>query len=119
MDKVFIRQLRVDTIIGVYDFEKQAKQPLFFDLEMTTDFAKAAQSDDVSYVVDYAKVSDRIIRYCNEHTVELLETLAEQIAHIVLTEYAVTTLRLTISKPHAVLEAQTVGIQITRSRDTA
>jgi dihydroneopterin aldolase len=113
-DKVFIRQLQVNTIIGVYDFEKQAKQPLFFDVEMLTDFSKAAQSDNVDDVVDYAKVSQRIIAHCEQEQVELLETLAEQLASIILTEFAVSQVTLRIGKPQAVLEAQTVGIEITR-----
>lgn len=116
MDKVFIRQLRVNTIIGVYDFEKQAKQPLLFDLDMTTDFAKAAQTDDVAFVVDYAKVSERIIAHCQQQPVELLETLAEQLANLIFAEFAVSELRLKIDKPQAVLEAQSVGIEITRVR---
>ena len=113
-DKVFIRQLQVNTIIGVFDFEKQAKQPLFFDVEMLTDFSKAAQSDNVDDVVDYAKVSQRIIAHCAQEQVELLETLAEQLTGIILNQFAVSQVTLRISKPQAVLEAQTVGIEITR-----
>lgn len=115
-DKVFISQLRVDTIIGVYDFEKQAKQPLFFDVTMLTDFSQAAESDDVNDVVDYAKVSERIISHCKTEQVELLETLAEQLTTIILAEFAVSQVTLRISKPQAVLEAQTVGIEITRAK---
>ena len=118
LDKVFIKQLQVNTIIGVFDFEKQAKQPLLFDVEMLTDFSKAAQTDNVDDVVDYAKVSQRIIEHCSSEQVELLETLAEQLANIILTEFAVTQVTLGISKPHAVLEAQTVGIEITRIKQS-
>ena len=117
-DKVFISQLQVNTIIGVFDSEKQAKQPLFFDVEMLTDFAKAAQSDNVDDVVDYAKVSARIIAHCGSTQVELLETLAEQLTSIILTEFAVSQVTLRISKPQAVLEAQTVGIEITRKKQS-
>jgi dihydroneopterin aldolase len=117
-DKVFIRQLQVNTIIGVFDFEKQAKQPLFFDVDMLTDFAKAAQSDNVDDVVDYAKVSARIIAHCEATQVELLETLAEQLATIILSEFAVSQIILRISKPQAVLEAQTVGIEIMRKKQS-
>ena len=113
-DKVFIKQLQVNTIIGVFDFEKQAKQPLFFDVEMLTDFRQAAQSDNVDDVVDYAKVSQRIITHCAQEQVELLETLAEQLTTIILNEFAVHQVTLSISKPQAVLEAQTVGIEMTR-----
>lgn len=117
-DKVFISQLQVNTIIGVFDFEKQAKQALFFDVEMLTNFAQAAKSDNVNDVVDYAKVSARIIAHCEATQVELLETLAEQLATIILSEFAVSQVTLRISKPQAVIEAQTVGIEITRKKQS-
>lgn len=115
MDKVFINQLQVNAIIGVYDHEKEVKQPLFFDLEMWTDFGQAAATDDVKYVVDYAKVSARIIEHTQAQPVELLETLAEQLSTIIFNEFPVYQLRLRINKPHAVLEAQSVGIEIERT----
>lgn len=75
MDKVFIKQLRVDTIIGVYDFEKQKKQPLFFDVEMHTDIRPAALHDELSKAIDYAAVSAVITQFCQDTQFELLETL--------------------------------------------
>ncbi|SFC44217.1 dihydroneopterin aldolase [Pseudoalteromonas denitrificans] len=115
MDKVFITQLHVDTIIGVYDFEKETEQSLFFDIEMLTDIRAAANSDDINDTVDYAVVSERIIKHVKAKPVELLETLVEQIAEFILTEFNVTQVKVRVSKPAAVKAAVTVGVEIIRS----
>ncbi len=114
MDKVFISQLHVDTIIGVYDFEKESKQSLYFDIEMLTDIRKAAASDNIHDAVDYAAVSERVIAHTTAKPVELLETLVEQLAALILAEFAVTQVTIRVSKPAAVAAAQTVGVEITR-----
>ena len=116
MDKVFISQLHVDTIIGVYDFEKETKQSLYFDIEMLCDIKPAAKTDDIALALDYAKVSDRVIAHTTAKPVELLETLAEQLAAIILTEFTTTQVTIRISKPAAVAQANTVGVEITRHK---
>jgi len=115
MDKVFISQLHVDTIIGVYDFEKETKQSLFFDIEMLTDIRAAANSDDINDTVDYAVVSERIIKHVTAKPVELLETLVEQIAEFILSDFNVFEVKVRVSKPAAVKEANTVGVEIIRT----
>ena len=115
MDKVFISQLQVNTIIGVYDFEKETKQSLFFDIEMLTDIRGAANSDDIKDTVDYAVVSERIIKHVTARPVELLETLVEQIAAFILAEFNVFEVKVRVSKPAAVKQAVTVGVEITRA----
>jgi dihydroneopterin aldolase len=115
MDKVFISQLHVDTIIGVYDFEKETKQSLFFDIEMLTDIRAAANSDDINDTVDYAVVSERIIKYVTAKPVDLLETLVEQIAEFILSDFNVSEVKVRVSKPAAVKEANTVGVEIIRA----
>lgn len=116
MDKVFISQLHVDTIIGVYDFEKESKQSLYFDIEMLTDTKPAATNDDINLALDYAKVSERVIAHSTAKPVELLETLLEQLAHIILTEFNTSTVTIRVSKPAAVAQALTVGVEITRTK---
>jgi len=116
MDKVYISQLHVETIIGVYDFEKESKQSLYFDVEMLTDIREAAKTDDIQLAVDYAKVSERIEQVCQQVTVELLETLIEMLAAMILSEFSVAQVTLRVSKPQAVAKASTVGVEITRSR---
>ncbi|WP_010363556.1 dihydroneopterin aldolase [Pseudoalteromonas citrea] len=116
MDKVYISQLHVETIIGVYDFEKESKQSLYFDIEMLTDISAAAQSDDISLAVDYAKVSERVIAHTTSKPVELLETLVEQLAALILAEFNVAQVSICVSKPAAVPAAKTVGVEITRKK---
>ncbi|MCF6437982.1 dihydroneopterin aldolase [Pseudoalteromonas luteoviolacea] len=116
MDKVYISQLHVETIIGVYDFEKESKQSLYFDIEMSTDITPAAQTDDINLTVDYAKVSERVIGLSESIQVELLETLLEKLAKMILTEFAVSDVRIKVSKPAAVAQAATVGIEIYRKK---
>ncbi|MBQ4839148.1 MULTISPECIES: dihydroneopterin aldolase [Pseudoalteromonas] len=116
MDKVYISQLHVETIIGVYDFEKESKQSLYFDIEMSTDITPAAQTDDINLTVDYAKVSERVITLSETTQVELLETLLEKLAAMILTEFAVSDVRIKVSKPAAVAQAKTVGIEIYRKK---
>lgn len=117
MDKVYISQLKVDTIIGVYDFEKESKQSIFFDVEMGCDIAKASSSDSLAYAIDYAEVSRRITEHCQAKPVELLETLVEQLAAMILDEFSALWVKIKVSKPAAVPMAQTVGVEITRSKD--
>lgn len=114
MDKVYISQLHVETIIGVYDFEKESKQSLYFDIEMLTDISAAAKSDDINLAVDYAVVSERVAKHTTQKPVELLETLVEQLAGIILSEFAVSQVMIRVSKPAAVPAAKTVGVEITR-----
>jgi 7,8-dihydroneopterin aldolase/epimerase/oxygenase len=116
MDKVFISQLHVETIIGVYDFEKESKQSLYFDIEMLTDTRAAAENDDINQALDYAKVSERVIEHSTAKPVELLETLLAQLANIILHEFNTPQVTIRVSKPAAVAQAQTVGVEITRTK---
>jgi dihydroneopterin aldolase len=116
MDKVYISQLHVDTIIGVYDFEKESKQSLYFDIEMLCDISAAAATDDINLALDYAKVSERVIEHTTAKPVELLETLVEQLAALILAEFTTNQVTIRVSKPAAVPQAQTVGVEITRRK---
>lgn len=119
MDIVYIRDLRIDTIIGVYDWERQIKQTLSFDLEMATDIRQAAATDDLQYAINYKAVSDRLIEFVESFHPQLIETLAEEIAKIIITEFHVPWLRLQVSKAGAVRAAQDVGLIIERGRKYA
>ncbi|GGA81844.1 7,8-dihydroneopterin aldolase [Neiella marina] len=116
-DTVFIQSLSVDTVIGVYDWEKKIQQTLLFDIEMTTDIAAAAASDDLADTLDYEAVSNRVIEHVKNARVELLETLIEQVAQIILVEFGVKQVALTVHKPGAVKAAKSVGLQIVRRAD--
>lgn len=118
MDIIFIEDLRVDTVIGVFDWEKEFKQPLYFDIEMQTDIRASAINDDIDKTVSYKEVSDRVIELVENTQFELLETLAERLCETILKTFSgVFSITLKVKKPQAVPRANTVGIQITRKRN--
>ena len=113
-DRVLVEKLRLDTVIGVYGWERTVRQTLLLDLEMAWDISAAAATDDVEKALDYAKVSRRLRGYASESSVELIETLAENLAAVLREEFAVPWLRLRLSKPGAVAEAGNVAVEIVR-----
>jgi dihydroneopterin aldolase len=114
MDIVFIRDLCVDTIIGVYDWERQIKQTLIIDVDMATDIRQAAATDDLQYALNYHAVSLRVSTYVESHHALLIESLAEEVADLIRTEFNVPWVRLQLTKPNAVLGARSVGVIIER-----
>lgn len=114
MDIVFIRELRADTVIGVYDWERRIRQSVVLDLELASDNRRAAASDGIEDAVDYAAISARLLSFIEGSEFQLIETLAEQLANIVLEEFAVPWLRLRLAKPGAVAQARDVGVLIER-----
>ncbi|MEJ2619772.1 MAG: dihydroneopterin aldolase [Candidatus Thiodiazotropha sp.] len=116
MDIVFIRDLRIETVIGIYDWEREITQTVVFDLEMGTDIKKAADSDAIEDTLDYKAVSKRLVSFVRESKFQLVETLAERCAEIVLNEFNVPWVRLTLNKIGAVSMARDVGVIIERSR---
>jgi dihydroneopterin aldolase len=114
MDIIFIRDLRIDTVIGIYDWERAIKQTLSFDLEMATDISRAAASDHIDDTLNYKAVAKRIIAFVETSDFQLVETLAERVAALVIDEFGVPWLRLTLNKGGAVRGAAGVGIVIER-----
>ena len=108
MDIVYIRELEVETLIGIYDWEREVKQVVNLDLEMATDIQQAAKSDDIKDTLDYKAVSKRLISFISGSEFLLVEAMAEQVAKIVLEEFNVPWLRLRLSKPGAVRGARDV-----------
>lgn len=114
MDSVFIKDLRVATVIGVYDWERQIKQTLRIDLEMGCDIQLAAKSDDIKDALDYKSVSNCLKQLATESDAQLVETLAERMANTVMKEFNVPWLKLTLDKAGAVSGAAGVGVIIER-----
>ena len=114
MNIVYIKGLRAEAVIGVYDWERDIRQTLVIDLELKADFTHAAQTDALEAALDYAAISQRIIAACDAARFQLLEALADHLAAIVLAEFSVERLRMTITKPGAVPEAEGVGVVIDR-----
>ena len=114
VDIIFIRELRIETVIGIYDWERQIKQVVCLDLEMGTDIRKAAASDSIEDTLNYKAVTKRLLQFVGDSQFFLVETLGERIAELVMTEFEVPWLRLTLSKPGAVRGSREVGIIIER-----
>ncbi|PHM36718.1 bifunctional dihydroneopterin aldolase/7,8-dihydroneopterin epimerase [Xenorhabdus innexi] len=114
MDIVFIKELTVITTIGVYDWEQTIKQKLVFDIEMGWDNKRAASSDNVEHCLDYSKVSETVIRHVENQQFALVERVAEEVADILLGQFHSPWVRIKVSKPGAVAQAQSVGVVIER-----
>ncbi len=118
MDIIYVRALRIETVIGMYAWERQIKHTVSLDLEMGADIRRAAATDQVADTLDYKAVAKRLIAFVEASDFQLVETLAERCASIVLAEFAVPWLRLRISKPGAVRGSQDVGVVIERTADS-
>jgi dihydroneopterin aldolase len=114
MDIVYIHDLRIETIIGIYDWERERRQTVSLDLEMGTDVRPAAATEDIALALDYHAVAMRLIGYIEGSEFRLLETMAENVAALVMREFSVPWLRLRVGKPGAVTGARDVGVVIER-----
>ena len=119
MDTVFIEDLRIETVIGIYDWERKIRQVVALDLEMAFDNRKPAATDRIEDTLDYKAVSKRLIAFVEGAHFELVETLAERCAEIVLGEFNVSWLRLKLAKPGAVRGSRSVGVAIERGSKPA
>jgi 7,8-dihydroneopterin aldolase/epimerase/oxygenase len=116
MDIVFIKDLQIETVIGIYDWERKIRQTISLDVEMATDIRKAANSDKIDDTLNYKAVAKRLISYVSESEYELVETLAEKICGIIMQEFEVPWVRLTLNKPGAVSGSRSVGVRIERGQ---
>ena len=116
-DIIFIEGLEIETIIGVYEHERDIKQKVVLDIEMTLPESDASSSDDLRHTVDYDAVSKLVTSYVIDTQYQLIESLAEQVASLVLGAFATDSLKLKLSKPGAVKNAKSVGLIIQRSVD--
>ena len=114
MDIIFLRNLKIDTVIGIYDWERRIKQTVILDLEMETDIKKAAKSDDIADTLDYKAIAKRVISFVEESEYKLVETLAERIAEIIVNEFKVPWVKLSLNKIGAIRGARDVGVIIER-----
>ncbi len=114
MDKIFLSDLRIETVIGIYDWERKIRQPVSIDLEMGTDIRRAATTDHIDDTLNYKGVAKRLIEFVGAAEYQLVETLAERVAGIVLDEFGVPWVRVRLSKPGAVRGSKDVGVEIVR-----
>ena len=114
MDKIFLDELKIDTIIGIWDWERKIRQTVIIDLEMSADIARAAASDSVEDTLNYKSVAKRVQQFVGDSRFQLVETLAERIAGIIRDEFDVAWVKVRVHKPGAIRGSKDVGIEIER-----
>ena len=117
MDRIFLTALSAETIIGIYDWEREVRQRVEVDLEMWVDLNAAVASDSIDDTLNYKLVAKRVLGFVQESRYRLVEALAGAIARILLAEFPIARVRVTLHKPGAVRDSRDVGVIIERSRD--
>ena len=115
-DVIFLRDLKTETIIGIYDWERKIRQTLSFDFEFPGDIRRAAKSDHIDDTLNYKSVAKRVLAFVEGTEYQLIETLAEHVAQLILREFAIEWVKVTVSKPGAVRGSRDVGVAIMRTR---
>ncbi len=119
MDKIFLSELKIDTIIGIWEWERRIRQTVVIDLEMSADIAKAAATDEVADTLNYKLVAKRIQEFVADSSFQLVETLAERIAAIIREEFGVAWVKVRVNKPGAIRGSKSVGVLIERGEQPA
>ncbi|MCH7538059.1 MAG: dihydroneopterin aldolase [Proteobacteria bacterium] len=114
MDKIFLSELKIDTVIGLWEWERRIRQTVVVDLEMSANIAKAAATDDVADTLNYKSVAKRVQEFVSESSFKLVETLAENIAAIIRDEFDVAWVKVRVGKPGAIRGSRDVGVVIER-----
>lgn len=115
-DTIFLRELRIETVIGIYNWEREIRQPVTFDFEFPGDARRAASTDRIEDTLDYKSVAKAVIAHVEASRYGLVETLAESVAKLILTHFPIAWVRIVLNKPGAVRGSRDVGIRIERSR---
>ena len=118
-DTVFIRDLRVPTVVGIFDWERRIRQTVTLDLDMSADIRRAARSDRIEDTLDYKAVAKRVTQFVSAAQFQLVETLAEEIAGLIIREFRVAHVKVTLHKPGAVSGSKSVGVSIERDAPSA
>ncbi|HTV96361.1 MAG TPA: dihydroneopterin aldolase [Steroidobacteraceae bacterium] len=118
MDKIFIHALKTEAIIGIYDWERQVRQTVLIDIEISADIRKAALTDSIEDTLNYKRVAKRVLAFVEGSQFHLVETLAEHVAMLILEEFGISWVRISLSKPGAVRGSRDVGVLLERDRDS-
>jgi dihydroneopterin aldolase len=116
MDKIFIHALKTEAIIGIFDWERQVRQTVVIDLELSADIRKAAFSDSIEDTLNYKRVAKQVLSFVEASQFHLVETLSEHIAMMIVEDFGVSWVRVALSKPGAIRNSRDVGIIIERGR---
>ena len=115
MDIIYLHGLKCECTIGVWGWEKAIKQTLVLDIDLATDAAKAAVNDDLKEALDYQAITKRVQDFAGENAFELIETLAEKLAALILEEFETSWVKIKLDKGQAVKGVKNVGVVIERS----
>jgi len=115
-DRIYLRDLRTETIIGIYDWERKIRQTVSFDFEFPADIRRAAKTDKIEDTLNYKSVAKRVLAFVEVSEYHLVETLAEEVARLILKEFSVEWVKVNVNKPGAVRGSRDVGVMIERSR---
>jgi 7,8-dihydroneopterin aldolase/epimerase/oxygenase len=116
MDKIFIHALKTEAIIGIFDWERQVKQTVIIDIEISADITKAALSDSIEDTLNYKRIAKRVLAFVEASTFHLVETLAEHIAMLLLEDFGIAWVSISLSKPGAIRSSRDVGVMLERTR---
>ena len=116
-DIIFLGGLTTECIIGIWDWERRVKQKIVLDIEMASDIRKAAASDHIDDTLDYKRVAKRLLQFVGDSQFQLVETLTERIAEIIVTEFDVPWVRVRLNKQGAIRGSRDVGILVERRRE--
>jgi len=115
-DRIFLHGLTTECIIGFIDWERRVKQTVVLDIELPVDCRRAASSDDVADTLDYKKVAKRVLAFVESSEFQLVETLAHRLALLILADFSVDWVRISLNKPGAIRGSRDVGVVIERTR---
>ena len=117
MDKIIIRQLKLETIIGLFPWERVVRQTLLIDLDIAVDTAKAAATDDVACTTNYVEVCDRVVALADAGQFKLIETLAVKITELLFDEFAATWVKVSVAKVDSLPQVASVGVCVERHKE--
>lgn len=115
-DTIFLHDLRIDTVVGIWDWERKIRQTVSIDLEMASDIRRAAVTDNIDDTLNYKAVAKRVQQFVGDSSFQLVETLAERVAALILEEFPVPWVQVRVNKPGAISGARDVGVLIRRGK---
>lgn len=118
-DVIFLEDLRVETIVGIWEWERKIRQTVSIDLQLSADVSRAAEFDDIEHTLNYKLVAKRVQQFVAESSFQLVETMAQKIAELVLDEFKIAWIEVRVSKPGAIRNARNVGVLIRREKRAA
>lgn len=116
MDRIFLRDLKIDTVVGIWEWERRIRQSVVLDLDIATDVRTAAREDSIDGALNYKSIAKRLIAFVGESRFQLVETLAEAVARLLVEEFGVEWVRVSVAKPGAIEGSRSVGVVIERAK---